>query len=61
MKNNKPSHIKLYGKPVEEDPEPDNYQVVKNNEVLFESPIRALCNSFICRNAIQGVRPTLEK
>lgn len=61
MKNNKPSHIKLYGKP--EEPTSDycgpDYLVVKGGEVLFANPCRAICNSFIASNAIQGARPIL--
>lgn len=35
-----------------------HYEVVVNGVVVFSSEVRAICNSHICSNMIQGVRPT---
>lgn len=35
-----------------------SYQVVYQGEIVFEDPCYAICNSHICKNMLQGVRPT---
>ena len=42
----------------EEKPTALYYQVVYQGEVVFWNQSRAICNSYICRNMLQGVRPT---
>lgn len=35
-----------------------HYEVIVNGTVDFWNESRAICNSYICKNMIQGVRPT---
>lgn len=38
-------------------PAVDYYEVIINNQVVFWHSSYAMCNGYICRNAIMGVRP----
>lgn len=41
----------------EEKPETLYYEVVYHGKVVFTDECYAICNSYICRNMLQGVRP----
>lgn len=41
----------------EEKPTRPYYQVIYQGEVVFWHECYSICNSYICRNMLQGVRP----
>lgn len=43
---------------MKKDPIISHYEVIQNGIVVFWNECRAICNSYICRNQIMGVRPT---